>query len=151
MHGRLVAGDRVQTAMGKGTVRELRNSGQVLVDVQGRGLVFDASTVTPLGRANPARSRPAPPAATRDVGPESDGPPSRREIDLHGLTVEEALARVDATLDACMRDDIAQLRVIHGRSGGTLRAALHRRLRDIRSVRAFRLDDRNPGVTIVSL
>jgi hypothetical protein len=32
-----------------------------------------------------------------------------------------------------------------------VRAALHRRLRDIAAVRAFRLHPRNAGVTIVSL
>jgi dsDNA-specific endonuclease/ATPase MutS2 len=43
------------------------------------------------------------------------------------------------------------VRFIHGRSGGRLRGALHGRLRQIAAVREFRLDPRNPGVTIVSL
>ena len=44
-----------------------------------------------------------------------------------------------------------RLRVIHGRSGGRLRGALHRQLHGLPSVRAFRLDPANDGVTIVEL
>lgn len=71
------------------------------------------------------------------------------EIDLHGLTVEEALDRVQDALSAALLGDLAELRLIHGRSGGRIRAALHHRLRETR--RRFRLDPRNEGVTIVSL
>jgi dsDNA-specific endonuclease/ATPase MutS2 len=41
------------------------------------------------------------------------------------------------------------VRFIHGRSGGRIRSALHRHLRAFPSVRAFRLDPTNEGVTIV--
>ncbi len=72
-------------------------------------------------------------------------------MDLHGLRVEEALERIDAALDAALLAGHAELRFIHGRSGGRLRGALHARLRVIPTVRGFRLDPGNPGVTIVSL
>lgn len=160
MAAALVPGVRVHTPLGKGTVRELRNSRQVVVDVQGRWLVLDITSVRVVEDAAPARRRRYPSAevpiathiAARSVRAASnDGSTRVREIDLHGLIVEEALARVDAALDACMRDDVAELRVIHGRSGGRLRAALHRRLREIGSVRAFALHPTNDGVTVVSL
>lgn len=70
-------------------------------------------------------------------------------MDLHGLTTVEALARVDDALNEALLADAAELRVIHGRSGGRLRAALHRHLRDLN--RGFRLDPSNEGVTIVAL
>jgi DNA mismatch repair protein MutS2 len=73
------------------------------------------------------------------------------EVDLHGLTVEEALVRAERALDDALLADCSELRLIHGKSGGRVRAALHRRLLDIGAVRAFRLDPRNAGVTIVSL
>jgi DNA mismatch repair protein MutS2 len=73
------------------------------------------------------------------------------EIDLHGCTVEEALAKVEDALNEALLADVAQLRFIHGRSGGRIRAALHQRLRDIRTVRHFLIDPRNDGVTIVEL
>lgn len=145
----LTVGARVQTSLGKGTVRERRNGGRVLVDIQGRSLLFDAHSVTLLDDETPARRRT--PTEPRRAAGASAGPARVRELDLHGHTVEEALERIDATLDACMRDDVAQLRVIHGRTGGKLRAALHRRLSGISSVRAFHVDAHNPGVTVVWL
>ncbi|MEP7119205.1 MAG: Smr/MutS family protein, partial [Acidobacteriota bacterium] len=65
--------------------------------------------------------------------------------------VAEAVARIDAALDAALLADLVELRFIHGRSGGKLRGVLHQRLRAISAVRGLRLDPRNPGVTIVSL
>jgi dsDNA-specific endonuclease/ATPase MutS2 len=50
-----------------------------------------------------------------------------------------------------MLADVPELRLIHGKSGGRIRTSLHRRLREIPTVRGFRLDPANPGVTIVSL
>ena len=72
-------------------------------------------------------------------------------MDLHGLHVDEALVRIDEALDAALLAGHAEVRFIHGRSGGRLRGALHARLRDIPTVRGFDLDSRNPGVTIASL
>jgi dsDNA-specific endonuclease/ATPase MutS2 len=56
-----------------------------------------------------------------------------------------------AALDAAMRAGHERLRIIHGRSGGRIRAAVHRQLREVPAVRAFRLDPANDGVTIVDL
>ena len=147
-----VAGDAVQTPFGKGVVREVRNGARLLVDVGGRALVITAAEVS---KVEPRRRRGA---AKRDEERDatSGSPPERRahvpsEIDLHGLTVEEALARVDDALNDALLGDLAQLRFIHGRSGGRIRAALHARLRGIASVRYFRVDPANDGVTIVEL
>ena len=43
-----------------------------------------------------------------------------------------------------------QIRVIHGRSGGRLKAAVHGYLRGLTAVKSFRVDPRNEGVTIVT-
>lgn len=143
-------GDKVQTPLGKGTIRDVRNHGQLLVEIHGRSVVVTVSTVTRLDEAGDGQGRhpavsPAPPSGA------SHAPGETRQLDLHGLTVEEALARVDVVLDRCLREDVVELRVIHGRSGGRIRAAVHRHLTVIASVRQFRVDPRNPGVTIVSL
>lgn len=74
-----------------------------------------------------------------------------RDIDFHGLTVAEALERIEQALNDAFMANTARLRLIHGRSGGRIRAALHDRLRQIAAVRRFHLDPRNPGVTIVEL
>jgi DNA mismatch repair protein MutS2 len=74
-----------------------------------------------------------------------------REVDLHGLTVEEALSRLDEVLNDAILEGVAELRIIHGRSGGRIRGAVHMRLREISAVVSFRLDPKNAGVTIVCL
>jgi len=96
--------------------------------------------------ARPDVNRPAVRSHGRSVGEKN-----RAEVDLHGLTVEEALVRAEDALNKALVEDCAELRVIHGRSGGRIRAALHRRLREMPSVRGFGLDPGNSGVTIVKL
>jgi DNA mismatch repair protein MutS2 len=145
---RFRAGDPVQTPLGKGVVREAGNSGRLTVEIRGRSVVVDETTVAPLDTerslARQGRPAPAPPTPLSARRPAA-------EVDLHGLTVEEALVRAEQGLNDALLADDPELRLIHGKSGGRIRAALHRRLREIPAVRAFRLDPGNPGVTIVSL
>ena len=149
MAQRFRAGDPVQTPLGKGVVREVGNSRRLTIEIRGRSVVLDERTLAPLDTPKqPSRKKkPASPASAAD-------PPMRRpatEVDLHGLTVEDALARAEQALNDALLADAPELRLIHGKSGGRIRAALHRRLREIPTVRAFRLEPGNPGVTIVNL
>ena len=146
----------MQTPFGKGVVREVRNNRVLLVDVQGRALVVSDADVTAVD-AKGVRSRPAGPAhgspagsTHRRPGPFGPGGTPPHEIDLHGLTVEEALARAESALNDALLANAQALRLIHGRSGGRIRAALHRRLRELPGVR-FHIDPHNEGVTIVEL
>ena len=146
------AGDAVQTPLGKGTVREVRNGRRLLIDVSGRAVEMREAEVSPVagGRRTPAAKHadgPPPHVGTPGRSPSRPAP----EIDLHGLTVEQALARAEDALNEALLADVAQVRFIHGRSGGRIRAALHRKLREIASVRRFRIDPGNAGVTIVEL
>lgn len=72
-------------------------------------------------------------------------------LDLHGMTVDEALAALDAFLNDALLAGYAEVHVIHGRSGGRLKNAVRARLGEISAVRGFRLDPANPGVTVVAL
>ena len=146
MAARFAEGDAVQTPFGKGVVREVRNNGGLLVQIQQRSMVVAASAVSALAGPLP-KPRVSPPAAPAAAAPRH----AATEVDLHGLRVEEALARIDDALDAALLAGLAEVRFIHGRSGGRLRGALHARLRAISSVRGLRVDPRNPGVTIVEL
>jgi DNA mismatch repair protein MutS2 len=47
-----------------------------------------------------------------------------REIDLHGMIVDEALMRLAEEINACVRYGEEYLRVNHGKGGGTLRLAV---------------------------
>lgn len=145
------AGDHVHVAsFGKGVVREVRNGGRYLVDLKGRSMVVEASQLTPLNEH--ARVRAAP---TADPSGHVAGHAAPRHatasIDLHGMTRDEAANALDRFLNDAMLAGLAEVRVIHGRSGGRLKAAVHARLKVLPSVQGFRLDPGNPGVTIVGL
>lgn len=72
-------------------------------------------------------------------------PPGR--VDLHGLLVDEALARVASEIDRSLLRGADRVEVVHGKGTGRIRDALHRYLASMPVVAAFRLDPRNPGVT----
>jgi len=89
----------------------------------------------------------------RHVGPrrgeESAAPP--RRVDLHGLTVEEALAKVIEAIDRALQQNADRLEVLHGKGTGRVREALHRQLASLPVVAAFKLDSKNPGITWIYL
>ncbi len=135
--------------VGTGTVREARNGGRYLIEIKERTVVVDGSTlervIAPHG-ARGGKDVRQPPAAEdlRRVRAGSE------VLDLHGKTVPEAIEALDGFLNDSLLDSRDEVRVIHGRSGGRVKAAVHQRLRQLPSVRSFRVDPRNPGVTIVS-
>ena len=69
------------------------------------------------------------------------------KIDLHGLTIEEALARVVDEIDRALQRGADRLEVVHGKGSGRIRNALHRHLKTMTVVASFRLDPQNSGVT----
>lgn len=76
------------------------------------------------------------------------------EVDLHGLTVAEAMAAVEMALARWARSDDATLRVIHGYSTGnqgTLKGTLRRNLETVwkSRIRGFRPEPGNPGATLI--
>jgi DNA mismatch repair protein MutS2 len=149
---RLKPGDAVQTPLGKGIVREVRNAGRLMVEVDGRVLVVAERDLSPVQQVKArSRERVTPTRRIERPPPKSDKRTASAQVDLHGLTVEEALERVDQALSEALLADLSELRFIHGRGGGRIRAALHRRLRETSAVRKFLVDPRNEGVTIVVL
>jgi dsDNA-specific endonuclease/ATPase MutS2 len=142
-----VPGDTVRTPLGKGVVQEIRHRGRLLVLIGSRSVVVDAADASLSDPRSTSKRR----AAATGEAPRDDR--DRRgtaaDVDLHGLIVAEALERVVSAVDAAIRAGHGRLRVIHGRSGGRLRSAVHRQLRELPSVRAFRLDPDNDGATII--
>lgn len=143
-----VVGDWVHVkAIGKGTVREVRNGGRYLVEVKGRSILTSADQLTAI--ENPAKPVRAKTMDSRSVyEAPSDASSS---LDLHGYTVDEALDVVAAFLNAALLAGAAEVRIIHGRSGGKIKAAVHAQLKRIASVRRYNIDPANAGVTIVTL
>ena len=74
-------------------------------------------------------------------------PPGR--IDLHGLLVEEALARLVDEINRSLLRGADRVEVVHGKGSGRIRHAVHRHLGSMPVVASFRLDPTNAGVTWV--
>lgn len=133
---------------GKGVVREARNGGRYLVDVKGASMVVTEGQLSRVEQSKRPRRHAPSPEASGGVEPSGHAPSS---IDLHGNTVAEAEEAVDVFLNAALLAGLDEVRIIHGRSGGRLKHAVHARLRALPSVRGFHVDRRNDGVTIVNL
>ena len=78
-----------------------------------------------------------------------DEPARPGRVDLHGLRVEEALARVTTEIDRAIMRGADRLEIVHGKGTGALKKALDRHLASIAVVAAFRTDPHTPGVTWV--
>lgn len=79
---------------------------------------------------------------------------TRDEIDLRGMTGDEAWFAVDKYLDEAVLADIRVVRLIHGKGTGALRAALQKYLKSDKRVASFRLGrygEGDGGVTVVEL
>ena len=119
-------GDHVLVAnFGRAVVREVRNGGRYLVELKGRAMVAAEAQLTRVEERKRQRGS--------------------AKVEAPVIRAADALARTNAA------SSLDEVRIIHGRSGGRLTAAVHERLRGLTAIRAFRLDPANPGVTIVSL
>lgn len=76
------------------------------------------------------------------------------EIQLLGMTVDEALTALDRYIDDCVLSNISTIRIVHGKGTGALRAAVSQHLRQDRRIKKFRLGtygEGEDGVTIAEL
>lgn len=76
------------------------------------------------------------------------------EINLLGLTVDEAIPIVDKYLDDCYIAKLSPVRIVHGKGTGALRNGIHHYLKSNKIVDSFRLGtfgEGEMGVTIVNL
>jgi DNA mismatch repair protein MutS2 len=142
------AGDTVR-------VPHLRLTGQVLgamggrveVAVRGKRLWVSPEEVERVVGTTAAPG----PGTSFSSGAEREAP---GEINVIGLTVDEALPQVDKLLDAAVLADRPSVRVIHGHGRGRLRQAVGGLLREHPLVATFRSADSRDGgtgVTVVEL
>lgn len=76
------------------------------------------------------------------------------ELDLRGLTVEEAFMKVDSYLDDAKLAGMKTVVLIHGKGTGALRRGINEMLKkrsDIKSFRLGNIDEGGSGVTVVEL
>ena len=96
---------------------------------------------------------------TSDSGPSptpvvSSSDEARREINVIGLTVDEALPRVDKFIDTALLANLETVTVIHGSGSGRLRDGIQSYLRAHKAVSGFEPGDPlrgGMGVTVVRL
>jgi DNA mismatch repair protein MutS2 len=77
-----------------------------------------------------------------------------RELDLRGMTGDEALPLLDKFLDSAMLAGLSRVDVIHGKGTGALRKKVTEYLSRHPRVRTFRLGEWNEGgagATVVEL
>ena len=75
------------------------------------------------------------------------------EINLLGMTADEAIMTLDKYLDDAYLSHLPSVRVVHGKGSGVLRNAVHNYLKRQKHVKSFRLGEfgeGDAGVTIVS-
>jgi DNA mismatch repair protein MutS2 len=136
----LAEGDRVLV----GTLDN--KSGQVLsVRGQEARVVVGSLTVTvPLSTLTRSSAPPPPTVKVTYAGsiPEAD---PLREVDVRGLRVDEVDDHVLQALDAAVRSDMRELRIIHGKGTGALRSRVGEMLKKDTRVAGFRLGAWNEG------
>ena len=76
------------------------------------------------------------------------------ELNLLGLTTDDAIWKLDKYLDEARVSHLQSVRIVHGKGTGALRNAVHQYLRRQKWIKSFRIGDfgeGDAGVTIVTL
>lgn len=73
------------------------------------------------------------------------------EINLIGMTVDEAMAALDKYLDDALLAHLPQVRIVHGRGTGALKNAVHNKLKRVSQVKSYRLGVHGEGDTGVTI
>jgi len=100
-----------------------------------------------LENENPYKQKGRPQHSGREMKLEAHSP----EVDLRGMDTVEAVCALSLYLDSAMRANLKQVRIIHGKGTGAVRAAVHQELRRCKFVKTFRLGvygEGEDGVTI---
>jgi DNA mismatch repair protein MutS2 len=148
-------GDRVVVSGtgSKGIVSEVRD-GRAVVETAGLRMQVPLEELSVLERAGERRGEVDPPpsvSASSWQGPEAEAEP---EIDLRGLRVADLGVEVDRAIDQAVLGGLGELRIIHGKGTGALRAAVSEILASDARVSEFRMggpSEGGAGVTIARL
>lgn len=101
----------------------------------------------------PVITEPKPPKSHRRMNLERAAT-IRPEINVIGLTVDEAISKIDKYMDDALLSNLSQITIIHGKGTGALRKGIHEYLRKQAHVAEFRngeFGEGDMGVTIVEL
>lgn len=145
----IVEGDRVLVAT-------LDNKSGHVVSVRGgdaRVVVGSLTVTVPLASLTRTSAPPPPAVKVSYAGSMPEGEPVR-EVDVRGMRVDELGDHVLHALDSAIRADLRELRIIHGKGTGALRARVSEMLKKDTRVAGFRLgawNEGGAGVTVAEL
>lgn len=123
-----------------GDVLEVREDGKVVLTVGSMRMVADATGAAVVAGRAPAATH----ARARD-GEDAAGGATSFEIDLRGMTGDEAETTTVAALDAAVLSEQPYLRIIHGMGTGVVRDRVQEVLKRDRRVARFAFAPRNQG------
>jgi DNA mismatch repair protein MutS2 len=143
---------RLRTLGIVGELMTLPEKGDVEVAVGGKRLRVPRAELAGVGGGSPGPGRPAsrPSGPSREPG-KAEG---MAEINVVGLTTDEALPKVDKALDQAVMNERGVVRVVHGFGSGALRRAVAGLLEGHPHVARFRAGgagEGGGGVTMVEL
>jgi len=147
--GTLEVGMRVRLESGgTGEIAELRSDGKIVVIAGAIRLVTEPEVLTPL----PSNSRSAKKTtAPLPRGPSAQGASAPLEIDLRGMTGDEAETATVAAVDAAVLAEQPYLRIIHGMGTGVVRERVRRVVSQDRRISRYAFAPRNQGGTGVTI
>jgi len=138
---------RVLSLRKKGIITKLRRGNYYEVEVGSLSLILQQNELQEVTQKKVH-------AKSRSVYPTKKKKHSNAtypSLDLHGLTTNPALERVENMLNHCLLNAIDEFDVIHGIGLGTLKRATHGYLSRQSQVSHFALLLNNPGITRVYL
>jgi DNA mismatch repair protein MutS2 len=143
-------GDRVRLLDGslKGVVAEVRDN-RAVIDASGIRMKVHVSDLELVNRGDGA-----PDTSSGSVSWQASAGPVRTEVDLRGFRVDEVDQELMRSIDEAILSDLTELRIIHGKGTGAVRARVTALLEDDGRVSDFRVGGRaegGAGVTVARL
>lgn len=160
---RLKAGDKVfvKNINQEGVVQNVRpqkNEAEVLCgNIRVRSKISDLSVLISERNAQNDKKKPAAKRVSDRVQVSKNLTPKplpSLELNVIGMTVQEALPEVEAFIDGAVCANLEEVRIVHGVGTGKLRAGIQDYLKKHRNVEEFRLGkygEGETGVTIVKI
>ena len=142
---------RVGDSVRVGSIKQIGTVEECLSGDRYRVAVGSLKITCSGGDLSPSQGKPRTTFAIESPPTVTLTPKPPLSIDLHGKRVEEAIRLVEHWLDSAIAHELSNVRIIHGLGTGRLQSAIHDHLRSCKAVRHFRLNDGNPGETLVYL
>jgi DNA mismatch repair protein MutS2 len=140
---------RIATLGGKGTVlKEPDKDGNVFIQA---GIMKINAKLSDLRLETDVTVNRETDSSKRHIGKASD---ISAEVDVRGLTVEEAKDVIDKYIDDAFLAHLSQFTIIHGKGTGALRTGIQAFLKSHRKVKSFRTGtygEGDAGVTVVEI